>query len=393
MEEYYCTKCGAILNDQYGFDPNNSTWTCTSCGEQLMDDDTYEGDKFEGVAWYCDSCGELLNKQSGFTDSNGTWTCTNCYHDNPIDEDHIVNSKKSNLGFWGSLFVGALEGVAEVLCNRKSDDSESDESNDETKYYCPNCYAELNLQDLFDEDEEWTCENCFTKLKYSYVEDEYTIFENKEYKYDNIQYKDDNARYDVNYHNSYDNKGKDIPSKLSDTELRKIRKRALIYNLKKIVVGYDCIDLKGSNVLYVHTVLYNQAFKNIKLDPIKDLTEDNSYKIGIVDNISINGKTHFLEDDEFSYNSEVIITYHEKSEIKSKFSSDSLRKSNYKDVISKLKNIGFTNITLEPIKDLVTGWIVKDGSVDKVLISNKEIKKNKLYKYDEKITVYYHTKK
>ncbi|GET11910.1 hypothetical protein SN811_04100 [Ligilactobacillus agilis] len=43
MDEYFCPKCGAILNDQYGFNPNGGTWRCTECGELLMDDDVYDG--------------------------------------------------------------------------------------------------------------------------------------------------------------------------------------------------------------------------------------------------------------------------------------------------------------------------------------------------------------
>jgi ssDNA-binding Zn-finger/Zn-ribbon topoisomerase 1 len=58
-----------------------------------MDDDVYDGDTFEGVAWYCDRCGTLLNKQVGFSDSYGSWTCTECYHTNSINVDEIYESE------------------------------------------------------------------------------------------------------------------------------------------------------------------------------------------------------------------------------------------------------------------------------------------------------------
>ena len=82
MDEYFCPNCGAVLNNQYGFDPSCGTWTCTKCGTHLMDDDVYDGDTFKGVAWYCDKCGALLNKQLGFSDSNGSWECKNCGYQN-----------------------------------------------------------------------------------------------------------------------------------------------------------------------------------------------------------------------------------------------------------------------------------------------------------------------
>jgi ribosomal protein L37AE/L43A len=78
--EYFCTKCGAVLNGQPGFDPDNGTWTCTECGQFLFGEDVDKGDLFPGTAWYCDNCGALLNKQAGFSDSYGSWTCTACSH-------------------------------------------------------------------------------------------------------------------------------------------------------------------------------------------------------------------------------------------------------------------------------------------------------------------------
>jgi DNA-directed RNA polymerase subunit M/transcription elongation factor TFIIS len=90
MDEYYCPNCRAILNLQFGFDPSGGTWTCSKCGELLMDDDVYEGDSFKGVAWFCDGCGSFLNRQSGFSDSLGSWVCTDCGHRNGITADDIL---------------------------------------------------------------------------------------------------------------------------------------------------------------------------------------------------------------------------------------------------------------------------------------------------------------
>lgn len=88
-QEYYCTHCGAILNYQSGFDPDNGFWICTECGQTLYGDDVYDGERYPGVMWYCDSCGELLNKQSGFSDRYDSWTCIKCGHVNQIAEDEI----------------------------------------------------------------------------------------------------------------------------------------------------------------------------------------------------------------------------------------------------------------------------------------------------------------
>lgn len=77
---YYCPNCNADVEDQFGFDPSNGIWTCTECGQFLMDDDIADGDTYEGVAWFCDNCNALLKRQSGFSDSDEIWTCTECGH-------------------------------------------------------------------------------------------------------------------------------------------------------------------------------------------------------------------------------------------------------------------------------------------------------------------------
>lgn len=89
-EEYLCPDCGAILDDQPGFDTGPGTWTCRKCGKLLMDEDVYEGDIHKGVAWFCDQCGELMNRQKGFTDTLDTWICTSCAHTNKIASSKII---------------------------------------------------------------------------------------------------------------------------------------------------------------------------------------------------------------------------------------------------------------------------------------------------------------
>lgn len=94
MDEYFCPNCGATLNNQSGFSPDLGAWSCKECETMLMDEDTYDGDRYEGVAWFCDCCGALLNKQSGFSDTCDRWTCTECYYSNGITEDDIYDSEE-----------------------------------------------------------------------------------------------------------------------------------------------------------------------------------------------------------------------------------------------------------------------------------------------------------
>lgn len=74
--QYYCTNCGSILDDQYGFDPDLPAWKCTSCGQALCGDSI--GSRFPGVVWFCDDCGAILSNQPGFSDEYDKWKCTEC---------------------------------------------------------------------------------------------------------------------------------------------------------------------------------------------------------------------------------------------------------------------------------------------------------------------------
>lgn len=78
--------------------------------------------------------------------------------------------------------------------------------------------------------------------------------------------------------------------------------------------------------------------------------------------------------------------------IKMPFSSGVCKGDNYQDVISDLKNAGFTNIETEVLYDLVTGILTKDGEVEKVSVNgDAKYDPDARYPKDVKIVVTYHT--
>lgn len=350
MDEYFCPECGAILNDQYGFDPSNGTWTCTSCDQLLMDDDVYEGDIFEGVAWYCDECGDLLNRQSGFSDIYDTWTCTECYYINGTTEEDIIN-------------------------------------NSVNKFICPNCYNTLNDQWYFNKNNyDWTCTYCDTHLHHNYSDDPYYIVEEEDDE------DDERESYASQHRNSSARFTAKKEHKLSNWKLRIKRIKAFFLSKGKITIDYDYHELLQRNVAEVHTILYNKAFSNIKIISVKDIYIDSPYKEGAIEQILVDGNSFFEAFNKFQYNTEIIITYHEKKEITIPFSANSMYKLNYVEVSHRLKSLGFTEIYECPIQDLKIGWLIKDGSVEKVsMAGDNSFKKDSVYQYDTKIVIEYHT--
>lgn len=64
----------------------------------------------------------------------------------------------------------------------------------------------------------------------------------------------------------------------------------------------------------------------------------------------------------------------------------------YESVVSDLKDAGFTTIKTKKIEDLVTGWLTKDGEVNKISINGvSDFSKGDKFPKDAKVTVSYHT--
>ena len=73
-------------------------------------------------------------------------------------------------------------------------------------------------------------------------------------------------------------------------------------------------------------------------------------------------------------------------------SATSLKRENYKDVVTLFESSGFTNIELEKIEDLIIGWLVDDGSVESVSINgDSNYSTSKWYAKDSLVRISYHT--
>lgn len=300
MDEYFCPNCGAILNDQYGFDPDNGTWECTECGQHLMDDDVYDGDTFEGIAWYCDDCGALLNRQSGFSDSYGSWKCTECGYVNGTTEDDIINEDE------------LLE--------------------------CPNCNDVLNHQYGFNEyDDDWECSCCGAKLHRNYMCDPYEILDEDDTEYDEVDeeeecyWEDDEDDEEGNEY--IPRKQTKYSKKSSKTSKQKDRSWVGILILFAVIIGF-CFgvvlyyEIREKNAIRdgkINAGYYKDfvdedyktveahfraaGFTNIELIDLND-AGIMFWKNEDVEFVSIAGNSTFNSDDWFYPDAKVVISYH-----------------------------------------------------------------------------------
>jgi hypothetical protein len=73
-------------------------------------------------------------------------------------------------------------------------------------------------------------------------------------------------------------------------------------------------------------------------------------------------------------------------------SAEQFKGENYRDVITLLETAGFRNIETVILNDLVTGWLTKDGEVERVSVNGEtSFYSGSRFPVDAKIVVTYHT--
>lgn len=576
-DEYYCPNCGAVLNDQDGFDPDGSVWTCTECGETLYGGDMESTmENYNGVVWYCDSCNAILNKQSGFDDSLPYWDCTECGHRNEISEDQIYesqedyeNSKKqytcpnceANLNDQylfdedseytcddcrSELYKNgdeyeilyrcpscnsilneqySFDADAEYTCSRCNIDLYKNGNEYEVLYKCPECHAVLNEQSSFNEDDEYTCSSCSTNLyksngeykvayhcpecgsllneqitfyefssehkceecdtelykngdkyevlyrcpkcnailndQYSfncdnkyccsncrtdlvlendvyevkqdssddnedyyeedsyetndndYVDesddDDYTddsdaeesyVYESDDNDVEEVEESDDDdyeEEYEEEYEESDDNKSVHISFKAILISIVLLCVMGAIgygiYEVKQlIIVDYSSYELIGENYEDVERKLDHNGFTDIETRCYRNLEYNQRDLENRVDFIKIGTRSRFTKGDKLRFNAPVVIEYRLLKEECMPSTSKEFKGKNYKKVKKKLQEAGFKKVKIIYKKDLITGWIKKENTVDSVSV-NDDFKYDidTSYRIDADIKIYVHS--
>lgn len=79
-------------------------------------------------------------------------------------------------------------------------------------------------------------------------------------------------------------------------------------------------------------------------------------------------------------------------EAKTPSGSSIMNGRDYESVVSDFEEHGFTNIKLEKIEDLITGWLTDDGEVERVTVGGDEdYSPDKWVPSDIEVVIYYHT--
>ena len=159
-----------------------------------------------------------------------------------------------------------------------------------------------------------------------------------------------------------------------------------------IQVGYSPDKLIGLKYDLVEEKLYSKGFTNIEIRKITDLSLKERKKSEIVTEVIIGNKNNFSSKSKFFSNEKIIIVYHTTKKIFPPITSKAAKGKDYKDIVTEFKNKGFVNIKTKKIKDLVTGWITKDGEVDSITINSKnDYTTLDEFEEDAEVIINYHT--
>lgn len=84
--------------------------------------------------------------------------------------------------------------------------------------------------------------------------------------------------------------------------------------------------------------------------------------------------------------------HEDSNKIKAPASADDFKNEQFNDVQKRFEKSGFKDIEFEKIDDLITGWLTKDGEVDKVSIDGvTDFSNGDSFNKDAKVLITYHT--
>lgn len=348
MDEYFCPNCGAILNNQSGFDPDYGTWTCKECGQHLMDDDVYEGDAYEGVAWYCDNCGALLNRQSGFTDSGDSWRCTSCGYRNGTTEDDIINYNDYA---------------------RHDGDDDDDDDDDDTYSGSGQASISTIIDDIWD---AGAAINALEEAK-----------------------RREQARINKEKRRAWRTKHRTGILILVLLSIVALASLVGYYEYEKMIpIGSSSASLEGQKYTEVVQTLKEAGFSNIYTKEISDLTISRDDEEDLVSEVKLVFGDSFDENTKYPSNLWITVVYHTVELYRPPLTSKDAKGMNYLDVIEEFEDIGFINVTTEVEYDIITGWLTDDGEVKSVTIdSEKNYDYYDEYRLDAEVVITYHAMK
>lgn len=79
-----------LLSDVAPDGRSKSDYEVPTYSEETVTKAAYDKGELDYFDWYCDKCGAFLNHQFGFVNHGDTWKCECCGYENSISKDDII---------------------------------------------------------------------------------------------------------------------------------------------------------------------------------------------------------------------------------------------------------------------------------------------------------------
>lgn len=160
---------------------------------------------------------------------------------------------------------------------------------------------------------------------------------------------------------------------------------------KLIKVGFSGEEIIGLPFEEAVIKVKEFGFTNVYGYEVDDLKIEDANDEYVVTNIYIHGDDSFNANSEYPYDTGIKLVYHVVQDIPTSVSAKDAKKMVCDDLVNTLEKAGFVNIKTEADRDLITGWITKEGSVEEVTIDgDSEFSESSSYRPDVEVVITYH---
>ena len=333
-KEYKCPYCGSTLNDQYSFDEEAETHTCTWCDTVLCKD----GDEYK-VQYRCPNCDAILNDQWTFYEGSSYHTCSECGKELYLsDNKYIIES---------------------------DDDEDNDDGDDEN--------------DQSEENQDDTDDSAYQRQEElrGYAEE---------------QQRQEKARVKREKKKAFRRKHwKAILLTVFVLGAALFGGYKYWEYSKLIPVGVSAESLQNTDYESVVKILEDAGFTNVHTSSLYDLDYASKDDDGLVATVLILDNKSFEPDDKYPYDSRIDVKYHSVARASAPVSAKEAKGEQYSEVVDKLKDAGFGDIAISVDYDLITGWINSAGEVESISINgDSSFDSGSMFAVDSKIEIVYH---
>lgn len=159
----------------------------------------------------------------------------------------------------------------------------------------------------------------------------------------------------------------------------------------RIPVGYSSSDLIGDDYETVVGALKASGFIFVDEDCIADLSVADASKENKVTSVKIGFTTNFDENKKFPSNTPIKVEYHIIKQVKVPLSAKEAKKMKYDEVVSEFTQAGFTNITVNVVYDIITGWLSEEGDIESITVNgDKKFSEGDSCRIDSEVVITYH---